>query len=392
MEEKQRKKVALIRGDSLNGWEGKIWDGLSREFDVHGFCSNRNLYAVDTLSYPITRLKSSSDSFFARQYNKFVHGSFLAMSGLEEELSGFDIAHTAEIYYAYTTQAVNVKKKNPTLKVVTTVWDNSFGRFEYNYWPFLSTPPAFWRRKISDIIKKNAEGVDMFLPVSEGSYELLRFYGVSEEKMTVLTPPIVDFTVADPSPVLSRYSLSDKKIYLMVSRLVKEKGVYDVLFAWKLFLGEVGGSSRVLVIVSDGPERNNMVCLCRKLGIDSSVCFISSLANTEVRGLYGRAEALILASLVTPTWQEQFGYVLAEAITANCPVIATNTGAIPEVVGDAAILCPPGNPLALKTALLALEKESVSRSLVKNCEERKKKFMLKTYHEELLSIYRNILL
>ena len=42
---------------------------------------------------------------------------------------------------------------------------------------------------------------------------------------------------------------------------------------------------------------------------------------------------LVLASLPTPFWEEQFGMVLAEAMAAHVPVVAAASGAIPEVVG-----------------------------------------------------------
>lgn len=384
--------IAFVRGDSLNEWEGKIWEHLPAPFSVHGFCSQKNLYPVHTLSYPVTRLPSSSDSFFARQYDKLVHGNFLTMSGLEEKLAhGFHIAHTAEIYYGYTSQAVAAKKRNPGLKVVTTVWDNSFGRFDYNYWPLLSAPPAAWHKKIYTHIEQNIAGVDMFLPVTEGSRDLLRFYGVPDNKIQLLTPPVIVPEETDVSAVLEQYDVKDKKIYLMVSRLVKEKGVYDVLFAWKMFMDATQDPDRVLVIISDGPERANMMRLSHDLKIASSVRFIPSLPNVTVRSLYTHAQALLLASLATTTWQEQFGYVLAEAITKDCPVIAASTGAIPEVVGDAGILCPPANPPAIARALMSLEQRGVREGIVQACQTQKEKFFLDTYIQRLSAVYRQLL-
>ena len=76
----------------------------------------------------------------------------------------FDIVHAGEIINYYTYQAVAAKKLNKKLKVVATVWENSFGRFEYNYWPGFKTPPRYWRRQLTEIIKTNSAGVDKFYP------------------------------------------------------------------------------------------------------------------------------------------------------------------------------------------------------------------------------------
>ena len=191
MENKKKKKIALIRGDSLNEWEGGLWNELQSDFDITGFCSKNNLYSISNLTYPVRKFASTSDNFLMRNVSKFKYGIFQNMKGLENELEHFDIAHTAEISYYFTNQAVRAKKINKNLKVVTTIWDNSFGRFEYNYWPKFSMPPKYWREKINQIIQENVKGVDLFLPVSEFSAQMLYDYGVPKEKVQILTPAVI---------------------------------------------------------------------------------------------------------------------------------------------------------------------------------------------------------
>jgi glycosyltransferase involved in cell wall biosynthesis len=67
--------------------------------------------------------------------------------------------------------------------------------------------------------------------------------------------------------------------------------------------------------------------------------------------MYARASAMVLASLPIRSWEEQFGMVLAEAMAAGLPVVATASGAIPEVVHGAAALVAPGDWMALARAL-----------------------------------------
>jgi glycosyltransferase involved in cell wall biosynthesis len=50
-------------------------------------------------------------------------------------------------------------------------------------------------------------------------------------------------------------------------------------------------------------------------------------------GIFARASCVVLASLPTPSWEEQFGMVLAEAMASGVPIIASASGAIPEVLG-----------------------------------------------------------
>jgi glycosyltransferase involved in cell wall biosynthesis len=79
--------------------------------------------------------------------------------------------------------------------------------------------------------------------------------------------------------------------------------------------------------------------------------------------VYAQASAMVLASLPSSTaqlhpfdrprafWEEQFGYVLAEAMAVGLAVVASASGAIPEVVGDGATLFAPGDWPALARAL-----------------------------------------
>jgi glycosyltransferase involved in cell wall biosynthesis len=62
-------------------------------------------------------------------------------------------------------------------------------------------------------------------------------------------------------------------------------------------------------------------------------------------------DALVLPSLETAQWKELFGRVLIEAMACGVPVIASATGGIPDVVGDAGILVRPGDIAGLAEGL-----------------------------------------
>lgn len=57
------------------------------------------------------------------------------------------------------------------------------------------------------------------------------------------------------------------------------------------------------------------------------------------------------AALAVPSLSEGFGLPALEAMARGCPVVASNAGALPEVVGDAGVLVPPGDPDSLAAAL-----------------------------------------
>jgi glycosyltransferase involved in cell wall biosynthesis len=71
----------------------------------------------------------------------------------------------------------------------------------------------------------------------------------------------------------------------------------------------------------------------------------------EMPALYARASCLVLASLPVRYWEEQFGMVLAEAMAAHVAIVASTSGAIPEVVGPHGACFAPGDWVGLARAL-----------------------------------------
>ena len=80
---------------------------------------------------------------------------------------------------------------------------------------------------------------------------------------------------------------------------------------------------------------------------------LTSLSYEQMPTVYARASCLVLASLPTPLWEEQFGMVLAEAMASGAQVVASTSGAIPEVVSGAGVpLFAPGDWPELARLLL----------------------------------------
>ena len=312
------------------------------------------------------------------------------MFGLEKLLVDFDIVHAGELFNYYTYQSVLAKNNNKKLKVVATVWENTFGRFEYNYWPGFKVPPRYWRDKLKKIMDANVQGVDMFLPVTTDSAEYLLDFGVPEEKIRVITPGVIKVEKKYKSEFPPE--LNEKEIYLMVNRLVREKGVYDVFYAWKIYLSKAQNSDKkVLVVVGGGPEYKNMKRLAGDLGLlGKSILFFSQIPYNDVLRLYEKAKCLLLGSMSTTTWQEQFGYVLAEAICADVPIISTYSGAIPLVVGEAGILTSPAHPIEMSRALLEIDKSDIYARLKEGCRKEKKKFEVEEYVRQVADVYKKL--
>jgi len=161
----------------------------------------------------------------------------------------------------------------------------------------------------------------------------------------VETVPLgVDPAVFSPAPDAARRAPGTGRLRVgYAGRLAHHKGV-DVLLA------AVAGDDRLdLVVAGDGPDRGALEAAARPLG--DRVRFVGALADDDLVAFYRSLDALAVPSRETPGWVEQFGRVAVEAMACGVPVVATRTGALPDVVGGAGLLVSPDDPDALRAAL-----------------------------------------
>jgi glycosyltransferase involved in cell wall biosynthesis len=152
-----------------------------------------------------------------------------------------------------------------------------------------------------------------------------------------------------------------------VGRLEDYKGV-DVL------IDAVAGQDDWKVhIVGDGPSAAKIRERAEPLG--AQVTFSGFLTTDELPAVYRSFDVIVVPSLDTPSWTEQFCRVAVEAMASGVPIVASRSGALPEVVGDAGILVPQGDPAALCDALAHLAADPEHRlALGRIARERSRRF------------------
>jgi glycosyltransferase involved in cell wall biosynthesis len=132
-------------------------------------------------------------------------------------------------------------------------------------------------------------------------------------------------------------------------RLVPEKGVHLLLEA---AVGLPGDWQ--IRIAGDGPEKARLVALARRLGLAERVHFDGVVASTQMAAYLRRLDILVLPSLTTRRWKEQFGRALIEAMACERVVVGSDSGEIPHVIGDAGLIFPEGDTAALRERLARL--------------------------------------
>jgi glycosyltransferase involved in cell wall biosynthesis len=145
----------------------------------------------------------------------------------------------------------------------------------------------------------------------------------------------------------------DAFVVTFVGKLASHKGVYVLPYALKI-LADDGMTKVHVVLAGRGAQRGPLEKLVGLLGLADRFHFLDFLGYHDIHRVHSIADAFVLPSYPTLTWQEQFGFVLVESMASGKAVVASNSGAIGEVVGDAGLLFPAGDFDALAGLLRRL--------------------------------------
>ena len=134
-----------------------------------------------------------------------------------------------------------------------------------------------------------------------------------------------------------------------LGRLVEEKGIPLLIETMRDMPEHVN-----LMIVGSGKIGGQLEELVRSFHISDRVRFHSAVRYADVPGILNRFDILVLPSIATKYWNEQFGRVLIEAMACGVPVVGSDSGGIPDVVGDAGLLFRSGDRVDLARKILQL--------------------------------------
>ncbi|MEJ6753584.1 MAG: N-acetyl-alpha-D-glucosaminyl L-malate synthase BshA [Flavobacteriales bacterium] len=164
-----------------------------------------------------------------------------------------------------------------------------------------------------------------------------------------------------------RFAPNNEKIICHVSNFRKVKRIEDVLIMFEGISKEIDVK---LILVGDGPERGRLEQIARNSNHMKNIFFLGSLKSTK--------EVLNISDLfVLPSSKESFGLSALEAMACEVPVIASDTGGIPEVIihGESGMLNSVGDTYQMtKNALKLLSNDSLLEKFKANAYKQAMKF------------------
>lgn len=201
-----------------------------------------------------------------------------------------------------------------------------------NFWPAVRT--VCWRdNRIACAVMgytltrvrrlKVFERVAAWIVLSDSQKRLHLRMGLPEQTLHIV-PHFLSVERERPSEV------PEDGYALFLGRLSPEKGIKELLTAWK----KVRSPHARLVIAGKGFEEEKLRSLARDL---ATVDFRGFVDRSQHEDLWTKAKFLIVPSI----WHEPFGLVALEAMAHGRPVVVSNRGALPEIVGEAGIVADP---------------------------------------------------
>lgn len=164
-----------------------------------------------------------------------------------------------------------------------------------------------------------------------------------------------------------RFAPNNEKVICHVSNFRKVKRIEDVIIAFEGISKEIDVK---LLLVGDGPERARLEQISRNSKFSKNIFFLGSLKSTK--------EVLNISDLfILPSSKESFGLSALEAMACGVPVIASDSGGIPEVIshGKSGLLNSVGDTYQMtKNALKLLSNDSILENFKTNAYQQAMKF------------------
>lgn len=192
------------------------------------------------------------------------------------------------------------------------------------------------------------------LGASSDLVEEARRLGAVDARLAPVAAPPLPPPLRTPGEVRLELGTRDRELILAVGRLAPQKD-YDVLLDAAAALAD-RSEPPLIAIAGDGPERERL-----EARVEEEKLPVELLGHrSDIAALLSAADAVALTS----KWEAR-ALIAQEAMRAGVPLVATSVGGIPELVGDAALLVPPGDGAAVAAALSrVLDEPMLRRRLV----------------------------
>ncbi|MDQ1686096.1 MAG: hypothetical protein QOC82_2833 [Frankiaceae bacterium] len=245
------------------------------------------------------------------------------------------LARTADVVHAHGVRAGVIAGLAKSAAPLVVTWHNAplGGRL---------------RRTVHAALERvSARRADLVLVASADLLERARAAGARAAELIPVAAPVPVATPSGARPVDLRAQAGGRAVVVCVARLHPQKRI-DVLIE-----ALAGQTELHAFVVGDGPLRDRLSQL-----IAARAAPVTLLGRRDdVAALYAQADLAVLSS----DWEAR-PLAVQEALRAGVPTVCTGVGGVADLVGAAAVVVPPGDPAAVRAALLDLARDPERRA------------------------------
>jgi len=226
--------------------------------------------------------------------------------------------------------------------------------------------PALFKRCFISRVKNLVDGV--FTINNEGT-DILAYEGFKNVKKIPLgfDPSIFYIDNVARLKIRNKFSLKGK-VFGFFGRLIYEKGAHILIAAlehlkdyeWTLVMDQFSAYNNVY-----SSEIKNIIAETKLL---DRVVYVNP-THSEMGDYLNAVDLVVMPSISTPVWEEQYGRIAAEAMACGKSVVASRSGSLPMLLGDYGIIFPEGDVDTLSEILRAFLTDEVSRNAVYSSDE-----------------------
>jgi glycosyltransferase involved in cell wall biosynthesis len=199
------------------------------------------------------------------------------------------------------------------------------------------------RRDFPRLVRDHAAKADLVATISEHSRRQIQdALGVASDRIVVCRPGVPAW-VAKVAVQPDGRSVGH---ILFVGTLEPRKNIQGLLAAYRILVERNPGTPRLVLAGRVTPDARPWIDAARSSPLGGRVEIAGYVPDDERNALYSGARLLVL-----PSFEEGFGLPVLEAMALGVPVVASDRGALPEVLGGAGLLVDPSDPGGLALAM-----------------------------------------
>jgi len=240
------------------------------------------------------------------------------------------------------------------------------------------------------LIRQSIKGFKRFDRIISDSHntknDLSDVARIDPEKMQVIHPPISDEMAAEHQgrqrPPWPERRQSENAYILHVGNNAFYKNRECVL---RIF-SNIRNNLDLRLKMAGPPPTPEMENIINNLNLSSHVDFVIDPDDAQMTALYQNACLFLFPSLY-----EGFGWPPLEAMALGCPVVSSSAASLPEVVGEAALMCPADDEEQLAiNCIKVLQDPYLAEDLIQRGYENAKRYSMEKFRTGLLGVYREV--